>query len=213
MVAGLSLAAEEPAATRGSESQSREKIGGDCCTVNALWLTRAGQIHIACAIRGKLFERLALGLPVQVVGCGHWALLPGRHSHKAMQIGQSKRPHQEGFGETEDGGVHADPQRQSKQRGHCEARVFAEHANAVTNVLQKRVKEGKTALVAIKILGLLEAAEFDQSLTARFDSVHARAQIVLDVHLEMAFHLRGEIPVATVPAEESAKSYKPSTQL
>jgi len=33
------------------------------------------------------------------------------------------------------------------------------------------------------------------------------------VHLEMTFHLRGEIALAALPPEKSPESHKPSTQL
>jgi len=39
------------------------------------------------------------------------------------------------------------------------------------------------------------------------------AHIVLDVHLEMTFHLRSKFTLAAVLRKKSAKSHKPSTQL
>src|SRR5258708_10928057 len=51
-------------------------------------------------------------------------------------------------------------------------------------------------------LGLHKSAELVYRLPAGFSSVQARAQIVLDVHLEMAFHLGGEFPLAPVFAKE-----------
>src|SRR5882762_5445802 len=157
----------------GSDSQNCEEISGNCCAVNTLWLIGAGHIHIACTIRGNLFEGLALGFPIEVVGRSHRALLPCRDGHQTMKIGQSKRSHQKGFGETENGGVHADSQRQSKQRGHCEAGVFAEHARAVVHVLAQSFQERQSAAFAIKLFGLFNATELDQCLAACFWGAHA----------------------------------------
>jgi hypothetical protein len=51
---------------------------------------------------------------------------------------------------------------------------------------------------------LLEATEFDQGLAARFCRIHAGPEIVLDVQLEMGFHLRGELAIAVISTREFA---------
>jgi len=41
---------------------------------------------------------------------------------------------------------------------------------------------------------------------------HTRSQIVLNVHLEMAFHLCSELPLSPFSPEESAQPEQKSTQ-
>ena len=60
---------------------------------------------------------------------------------------------------------------------------------------------------------MLHAAEFDQRVAPRFFGVHSRAQIVLDVQLEMAFHLRGEFAFAALLMEQAGQPKKPCTQM
>jgi hypothetical protein len=48
---------------------------------------------------------------------------------------------------------------------------------------------------------LLYAAQLDEGLATRFFGRHARVQIVVNMHLEMAFDLVGKLAVAPLPAE------------
>src|SRR2546429_2483292 len=87
--------------------------------------------------------------------------------------------------------------------------ILAQHANAVAGVLQEHLQNGQAAAVANRFFGLFDAAEFDEGLAAGFCGAHAGAEIVFDMHLEMAVHLRREIPVSALFAEESAESQQP----
>src|SRR6266480_5655737 len=70
----------------------------------------------------------------------------------------------------------------------------------------------KPAPFAAYLFCLLDAAQFHLRLAPRCPAAHARSQIVFDVHLEMAFHLRGKLSLALVSPEESAQPQQPSTQ-
>jgi hypothetical protein len=68
-------------------------------------------------------------------------------------------------------------------------------------ILEKGFKKGKASLVAINLFGLFDSSEFDERLTAGFRGGHARAEIVFDVELEVAFQFGGKFVVAAIPAE------------
>jgi hypothetical protein len=56
-------------------------------------------------------------------------------------------------------------------------------------------------LVSVFLLGLLNSAELDERLPPCGRWVHAGAQIVLDVHLEMAFQFFRQLAVLLFLAE------------
>jgi hypothetical protein len=64
---------------------------------------------------------------------------------------------------------------------------------------------------ADRFFGLFNATEFDQCLAARFLGGHACAQIVIDVHLEMAFHLGCKIFFSALLSKQFAQPRQPST--
>ena len=129
-----------------------------------------------------------MGLAVQIVGSSHGALLPRRDGDQTVEIGQRKRPHQESLGEAVDSGIHANAESQSQHRDKGKAGVLEQHANAVTDVLQKRFEKRQGAEITNHFFGLLDAAEFDQGLPLGFCAAHAGVEIVFDVQLEMAVH-------------------------
>jgi hypothetical protein len=51
---------------------------------------------------------------------------------------------------------------------------------------------------------LLDAAKFDQRLTPRLFRAHSCAQILFDVHPEMAFQFGGQIRIVLVFTEQAA---------
>jgi hypothetical protein len=66
--------------------------------------------------------------------------------------------------------------------------------------------EGQAAALTIKLLGRFDPAKLDERLPARFLRAHARVQIVFDVHLEVAFHLRGQLLFAPPLDEHGTKT-------
>jgi hypothetical protein len=48
---------------------------------------------------------------------------------------------------------------------------------------------------------LLDAAEFDPSVTPRFVQAHTCEEIFLNVHLDMGFHFLGEVSLASFTAK------------
>src|SRR6266446_443050 len=134
-------------------------------------------------------------------------LLPHHHQTIGFWIGQ--RPKKHGINQGENGGIRAHAESDREHNNSSEAGVFAEHARTEAQVLPQNLKEWKTAPVAVDFFGLFDAAEFHEGLAPCFWGAQAGAQIVFDVHLEMAFHLGGEFALASLLAEESAEAQQP----
>src|SRR6266566_1870747 len=134
-------------------------------------------------------------------------LLP--HHHQTIGSGIGQRPKKHGINHGENGGVRAHAESDGEHDNGGKAGVFAEHARTEAQVLPQNFKEWKTAPVAVDFFGLFDAAELDQRLTPCFWGANAGAQIVFDVHLEMAFHLGSEFAFASLLAEESAEAQQP----
>ena len=154
------------------------------------------------AVQSQFLKTLALCPPVHIGGITHVAwfpsivLAPDNREPAGLTIGQ--RAQENSVYETEDRGVGADAYRQRQHRHHREAGIFQEHPTSKSQVLEQGFKKGKPALGPIVFLSLFNAPQLHERLPPRFGSAHARAQIVLDVHLEMALHLCGELPLTTL---------------
>src|SRR5207253_326162 len=103
--------------------------------------------------------------------------------------------------ERKDSGVSADSER---QRQHCDERKSrrpSQGSQCVSQVLLQYIEERDSTSLAILLFGLLDSAQANHRLPARLVRRHASADIVVDVHLKMAFHLRRQIVFQTSPAK------------
>ncbi len=101
----------------------------------------------------------------------------------------------------EDRRVGSDPQSQRQHHDDCKAWIFTQRPRRVAQVLQRGFQQRKSAALAINFFGRLDTAELQERLPARLLSAHSRAKVVFDVHLQMAFHLRGEFLIAPLFAK------------
>ena len=74
------------------------------------------------------------------------------------------------------------------------------------------LEQGNPAAVAHLLLDRLDAAEPEQRVPASLFRGHARPQIVLDVHLDVALELLGEVAVPPLAVEQSAQALDPNAQ-
>src|SRR5262245_13462837 len=120
-----------------------------------------------------------------------------------MRPGYRKTAQEEIVGKGEDRGVgtYAEYQREKRNRG--EYRGFTEHANSVAQVFGERLKQRKSQTITIILLCKRNAAEFDQGLTAGFLRVHAGAEIVIDMHQEIALDLLRQLQLALFSREHA----------
>ncbi len=109
-------------------------------------------------------------------------------------------------------GVGSDAQGEGEHGHGSEAGAFAQLSRAVAKVLPERFQHRQAALIAVSLLRGLDSSQFDHGLAARLLGCHAQAEIVLDVHLKMAFDLLIEFPVLSLRLKQAAEPHHPSAQ-
>jgi hypothetical protein len=124
----------------------------------------------------------------------------------AIWIGEGQRLQKNGVHNAEHGGVRADSEGHDYYRHGGEAGIFWEHPEGESQILEQRFKKREPAPVAVILLCLFDAAEFDERLAARLRLGHSSAQAFFNVQLKMTFHLGGEIGIELPLAKESADS-------
>ena len=79
-------------------------------------------------------------------------------------------------------------------------------ADGEADVLQEIFDEGEGVALAINLSRRFQAAELQDRLAARFGGSHSGAEVVVDVHLEMAFEFVGEFALAAGVGQEAGES-------
>src|ERR1700676_795362 len=90
--------------------------------------------------------------------------------------------------------------------------MLAQHARTEADILPQHLQHGQPPAFSNHFLRLLDAAQLHECLPPRFCGAHTRTQVVLNVHLEMALHLRGELALPPFSTKEFAQPQQPSTQ-
>ena len=129
-----------------------------------------------------------------------------KNGRKTVRILHRSRAQDERIKGRKDGGVDTDAEGQGQHGNGGEARILPQQARAKTQILQPYIQYRKPSALTNHLFCLLDATELDQRLPTRFCGVHARVQVVFDVHLEMAFHLCGEFFVPPAPAKQPAQT-------
>ena len=117
-----------------------------------------------------------------------------------------QRPEQHDICNAEHGGVGANAQREGNYRHCCYPEVLAEHARAVTDILNHALNEIHAPSVAALFLDLLDTAESAQGDVAGFPGAHSRRDVLLDLLLEMECHLVGKLLVQLLSSEQRAQT-------
>ncbi len=153
-------------------------------------------------------EGLIISLPIAEVGIRDRAGIEirfagmDRHQLAGLRIGERIQQHSVHHGEERR--VGADPQRKGQDGDEREAGILGQNAQAIGHILGQRFEKRQAAPLAICRLGLFEATEFDERLTARFFFSQAGAHPVLDVHGEMAFQLCREVSFGLLRVADAA---------
>src|SRR5215472_4790038 len=95
--------------------------------------------------------------------------------------------------QAEDGGVRADAQSQRERSNKRERPVFAQHAQAETQILHEAVGEVDATRVAAFLLGALDGAKLDARPPQRFLAGHAATHQILGVRLDVEAQLRVQL--------------------
>src|SRR5215469_17318453 len=101
-----------------------------------------------------------------------------------------QRHEQNSIHQAEDGGVRADAESQGENSNSRESRVFAECAQAETQILGEAVGEVDATRVAAFLLGALDGAKLDARPPPRFLEWHAAAHQIFGARLDVKAQLR-----------------------
>ena len=155
------------------------------------------------------FHQLAVLPQIPKIQIGSWQpVTVGRKGfecdHPFRVATTGKRVQQHGSHPAENGCVRADSKRKRKNRDCRNSRILAEHAQGETEVLEQGFEKGETASVSIIFLGLFQATQFQQRRAPRLFRGHARTQVVLNVHREVALQLIRQLAIAAVLLKQPA---------
>jgi hypothetical protein len=194
----LILAREGPA-ERGPDADRLEEAGHQLERRHELGLFAAGDRRAACCKRGHPREALVERPPVLDIRIGRDVLHVTRprvgrpDEDEPIRVGVGQRPQQHGAEQAEDRGIRADAETERENRDARERRVPAQHARADAQVLHEMVERGESRAVPVVLPDLREAAEPDERLAPRLVRRHSGAQVVVDVHVQVALKLRVEL--------------------
>ncbi len=132
--------------------------------------------------------------------------------HDPARIGVRQWAQQHAIYNAEDCRGRADTKGKGKENDDGKAGIFSQHTKGEAQILKERFQKGQSAALAIKFFGLFDASEFDHRLATCFCGAHTGAQIVFDVHLEMAFHFVSEFALSPVFAKETSQTYEQRAQ-
>jgi hypothetical protein len=125
---------------------------------------------------------------------------------EARRVFVRQRPEQHGIDHGKNCGVCTDAQGQREDGDDGKTGIPAKLAEAVAEVLGEFVDDADAPGVAALFFNLLNAAQFDERLAARICGRHPGAEVILNVHLEMALKLLGHLALVPLPAEQVAKA-------
>ena len=159
-----------------------------------------------CAEAGERPRSIAIG---QILGVHRVGRASRIGSDDAIGIPQRERLQQKLAGERENQDVGAKAQRQHNDRDGRERGISAPHPEAEAQILSDLVQPGKPAPIAIGLLDLIDPAEREDRLPACLAGRHPCSKVVVDMHLQMARELIGELTVRAVAAEDAEKPLQP----
>ena len=167
VVPRLHVFGAEAATQMSRHGESIEKLGCHFESVDSLGAIGEAQVETAIGHRAQTGEDAA-SLPVLIVGHGGGKLMPVAlhvlgpdHDHPAC-IGNRERS-ERGLNNAVDGRVRADAEGERKHHDHREAGILAQHARAITDVLQETFERRPSPHIASDLLHQTLVAELGQA--------------------------------------------------
>src|ERR1041384_453603 len=117
------------------------------------------------------------------------------NTHKLLRIAKRQRAQKNCIHHTKHSNICANAERQNQNCDQREHRVTAHGAEGVAKVEPKNVESGKTAGVALVLLGLLYTAKLYTRLAPRILLGHSTFHVFLNGHGEMGLHLGVEFAI------------------
>ncbi len=127
-------------------------------------------------------------------------------AHDALRLREGQRAQNDGVHDGEDRRIDADAKPEDDDRGEREAWALDQPSRAVVKITNQGLNHGHPSSIAIRFFGLLDASERDERTTPRFVCGHAEAHVVVDVELQMALELVGELAIGSRRSHEAYQS-------
>jgi hypothetical protein len=137
----------------------------------------------------------------------------GVEREKSGRIADGRGVENETGDHSEDGSVGTDAESESENGDRGEDWFAAKKTGRETEIAEKRFEEGERAVIADGFFGLLEAAEFEEGVPARFVGGHAFTQVVVNVECEVRGEFVLHLSIELGFAEEVAEAVKVGTEI
>ena len=208
---------EEIAAERGRDAQRAKEAGADAPAGQELGARRRAEQVALSRHHVERGQDAGEPFPVEIVGVrqgrapgGHPRAL--QHAHQRPGVAIRKRLEKGRVHEGEDRGAGGRAQGHHQDGGGGEGAVFRELSGREAKVLERLLHHRKAGLLAPGLLGGLDATELEHRLAARLLGGEAGAQVVVHVHLEVAFDLLGQLALAPRAPPGAAQPGQPRPQ-
>src|SRR6185369_7610071 len=136
------------------------------------------------------FKHVAIVAPVDEVRIRNGAVRNKlANNHESFRRLEWKRSKQNRVDDAEDRGVRTDTQTERQHRDDGEARMFEEHASAVTQILPDRLHKSPSPYLVRKVSDARHVSKTFCGRKARFFRRHSHFAIGFGFHLEMSTQL------------------------
>src|SRR5882757_3173084 len=133
-------------------------------------------------------------------------------SNKTRRIAIGKRPDQGCIHECKDGHTRTHPKRKHQNRRAGEARIFAELSYGEADVEKQVFQERDSPAFTICLCGRFDTTQLEDCIPPRLLRGHACTQVVIDMHLQMAIELIGNLSLSPYATKHPRQPDKPCTQ-
>ncbi len=147
--------------------------------------TGEGEVAGHILIRAALHAELIVGIG-RIRGAGQAALgWRRRDPHQLLGVGEGQRAQQERVHHAEDGNVGADAESENQNGDDGKARIAAQRAEGVLQVLQQNVECHESSRFAMFLSCLFDTADADQRQAAGFFGRQSALKIFFDGEVKM----------------------------
>ncbi len=206
----LIVCGREVAAQSGRNAKRAEICRADLLPVDALRFAVADHRRLPrLHHRQRLKRTRALAEPLKcsegrIERRAFASALP--HHHDSARLGIGQRPKQNRIHRAEDRRARSDTERQHGRGHDGEAGILLPLPQAIANIVQQAFQRRHGGALAIGLLRLLHSTELQHGFATRFLRRHARAQIVFNLHLHVAFEFAGELLLAPAAGPQTGHS-------
>ncbi len=211
------LALVEMAAENWRDAERLEEAVGDARALHDLRAFGRRQHVAALVVYIQRAENVVAAAPVEQIVIGKIGARNALHAlgsaHQTVRRPVRQRLQQSRIHEREDSNTRPNAQRQHHHRREREGRVLEHLPHGKAQIHPQALKQRHGAALPVRLLRLLHAAQLHHRRPARLLQRHARAEIVVGLHFEMAGNLGGEVALTPLFVKDAADTRQESSQM